>query len=308
MNTLKRTLHLMGTVIQITVTHPDAATLLDHVEQKLLDYQKRFSANDASSDLMQVNNHAGISAVKLDSDLFELIAIGKRCSLSNAGSLNIAIGPLIQAWRIGFKDAQLPSQQQIASLLPLTDPNKILLDEQSHSVMLADKGMAIDLGALAKGYFADQIAKYLTEQKVQSALIDLGGNVVVVGDKLDDNEGYFTIGVQNPFLPRGNYVAVIKAKNQSIVTSGIYERQAVFNGKTYHHIFDSHTGYPIETTVASITIVSKRSLDGEIWTTQFYGKPAQQIILALNKMPDVEGLVITTDGRFACSSGLPLVN
>lgn len=300
----KRLLNLMGTIIQIWVEHDYAKDLLDIAEKKLIDYERRFSANCGNSDLMQINFNAGIKPVTVKSDLFTLIKIGKAQSLINNSFLNIAIGPLIQAWRVGFHDARYPPDSEIKQLLTLIDPNDIVLDEVNKSVFLKYKGMAIDLGALAKGYFADKIMQIFKKQNAKSAFIDLGGNVLTYGECPFHDDGFWQVGIQNPFQIRGNVIKVLKIKNQSAVTSGLYERTFNYNGKTYHHIFNSQTGYPVETEIESITIVSTHSIDGEILTTQLYGYSPVNAIKKINQLTNIEGMVITTNKEFACSNGL----
>lgn len=300
----ERTLHLMGTVIKLSIQHPKAEELLTEAEVRLQDFEQRFSANAESSELMKINHQAGIAPVQIDEELFELIKIGKEQSLIADSALNIAIGPLIQEWRIGFNDAKYPSPEKIQELLPLIDPAAIQLDEKKQTVYLEHSGMAVDLGALAKGYFADKIITDFKRAGAAAAFIDLGGNVLTYGVAPQRADGRWRIGIQNPFLPRGNHVAVVKVQNESVVTSGIYERKFDWQGQSYHHIFDRQTGYPIKTNLASLTIVSKESLAGEIWTTRLYGRSAQEVLTELNRLDDIEGIVIMTDQQIAYSEGL----
>lgn len=300
----ERTLHLMGTVIKLSIQHPEAEELLTKAEVRLQDFEQRFSANAEDSELMKINHQAGIAPVQIDGELFELIKLGKEQSLLAGSALNIAIGPLVQEWRIGFKDAKYPSPEKIQSLLTLIDPAAIHLDEKKQTVYLEHTGMALDLGALAKGYFADKIIADFKRAGAAAAFIDLGGNVLTYGAAPQRADGRWRIGIQNPFLPRGNHVAVVKAQNESVVTSGIYERKFDWQGQSYHHIFDSQTGYPIKTNLDSLTIVSKKSLAGEIWTTRLFGKNAQEVLTELNRLDDIDGIVITTDQQIAYSGGL----
>ena len=148
---------------------------------------------------MQINQQAGQGAIAATQELFELIARGKAHSVPKDSYLNIAIGPLV-----GMADRvpRCPSTpEKIAELLPKTDA-KIILDETLQTVGLA-AGMKLDLGAVAKGYFADLLMTYFKQVGVTAALIDLGGNVVTYGDAPSHQDGYWRIGIQNPFLPRG---------------------------------------------------------------------------------------------------------
>lgn len=301
----QKQVHLMGTVIDILVeadSHPD---LLAEEACRLLDiYNKRFSANDTDSELMAINHAAGKRPVEVDKDLFELIKIGKRHSLADTSNLNIAIGPLVQTWRIGFSDAKLPDPAAIKEKQGLIQPEKIVLEDGQQTVFLAQEGMKIDLGALAKGFIADKIMSYLKEHGARSALINLGGNVLVYGPNQKRPDKLWYIGIQNPQKARNQNLGLVKIADQSVVTSGIYERHIVVDGTDYHHIFDSNTGYPIETEMASLTIVSDLSLDGEIWTSRLFGLPLSDAVAVIDQLPHIEGIIVTKDNRFFVSKGL----
>ncbi|MGT2799747.1 FAD:protein FMN transferase [Streptococcus marmotae] len=304
MQASSRQLRLMGTVIDIKIWHQEAEPILDQVEELLYLYKDRFSANDLTSELMEVNYNAGVQAVPVASDLFELIALGKRHSCASNSRLNITIGPLVQTWRIGFSDARVPSQAEIDEKLALINPQDIELDEETQSVYLRKEGMAIDLGALAKGYIADRIVEHLQRIGVSRGLINLGGNVLTFGQANHNPDGQWHIGIQHPNLPRGNNIAIVKIEDGSVVTSGIYERTFTYEGKTYHHIFDSQTGYPVTSDVASLTIVSKQSVDGEIWTTRLFGRPIQEIYQTVKDQEGIEAILITQKNQLLLTPGL----
>ena len=299
-------LRLMGASIHLTIFHEDAQNLLLQSEQLLHLYKNRFSANDADSELMEINLQAGKKAVQVHPELFELIELGKKHSIAANSHLNIAIGPLVQTWRIGFSDAKLPSEEEIQRLLKITDPEEIFLNDSNREVYLSKEGMRIDLGALAKGYIADKLKEFLVEQGVQSGIIDLGGNILTIGENPTFHRPW-RIGIQNPALDRGEHVAVIEVSDASVVTSGIYERQLVVDGKTYHHIFDRTTGYPMETELASITIVAEKSVDCEIWTTRLFGQNPYDIIEEIEQQPGLEAFVITKNQKMMYTSGIHFV-
>lgn len=295
-------IQLMGTTIDLTVRHQEAEKTLDELVDLLYLYNKRFSANDPTSELAQVNKNAGIQPVKVHPELYELIKIGKEHSLASDSSLNITIGPLVQSWRIGFQDAQKPSDKIIQEKLEIIDPGQVVLSKDH--VYLTKKGMAIDLGALAKGYIADRLIDHLKLVKAESALINLGGNLVTMGPAIQHKDHFWRIGIQNPVKKRGHTQSVLRIRDQSVVTSGIYERLYTENGQTYHHIFNSKTGYPIETEIASLTIVSNLSVEGEIWTTRLFGQSRAEIITQLNALSDIEGIVIDQKGKVYYSEGV----
>ncbi|MBP2623242.1 thiamine biosynthesis protein ApbE [Streptococcus oricebi] len=294
---------LMGTTITVSLLADDAEALLAQVMELLKVYEQRFSANDDQSELMKVNHEAGKNWVFVHPELFELIALGKSHSLAPASHLNITIGPLVQTWRIGFSDARVPKDQEIKDALSLTDPSFIELDFKNQGVYLAKPGMKIDLGALAKGYIADRIADFLRKKGVSSALINLGGNVLTLGIN-EESKRPWRIGIQNPQETRGHHLALLNIQNQSVVTSGVYERSLTDQGETYHHILDRKTGYPLKTKLTSLTIVSDKSVDGEIWTTRLFGQEPAAILKAVEAQEGLEAFIITENNHYFYSSGL----
>lgn len=303
MDLSSRSERLMGTTITVSICDPQADELLAHCFELLRSYEHRFSANNASSELMEVNHQAGIAPVQVHPDLFELIALGTLHSQAKNSHLNIAIGPLVQTWRIGFSDARRPAPEEIEQALLKIDPQQIQLDQENYTVFLKRPGMKIDLGALAKGYSADLIATYLRGKGIKDALIDLGGNILTVGQHPVKQQPW-RIGIQNPVEKRGNHLLVLSVKNKSVVTSGIYERHLEVEGQSFHHIFDSATGYPVETDLASITIISDRSVDGEIWTTRLFGDSPTSILNTVESLPGIETLLVSQSGEIAYTSGL----
>lgn len=303
MDLSSRSERLMGTTITVSICDPQADELLTHCFELLRSYEHRFSANDASSELMEINHQAGIAPVQVHPDLFELIALGTLHSQAKNSHLNIAIGPLVQTWRIGFSNARRPAPEEIEQAILKIDPQQIQLDQENYTVFLKRPGMKIDLGALAKGYSADLIATYLRGKGIKDALIDLGGNILTVGQHPVKQQPW-RIGIQNPVEKRGNHLLVLSIKDKSVVTSGIYERHLEVDGQSFHHIFDSATGYPVETDLASITIISDRSVDGEIWTTRLFGDSSTSILNTIESLPGIETLLVSQSGKIAYTSGL----
>lgn len=294
---------LMGTKIRLYFKGEQAEKWLTEASLMLRHYEQVFSANSDQSQLFSLKTTAAKRPVVVDQDLYELIRIGRDHSLEPNSFLNIAIGPLIKLWRIGFDEARVPSQEEITQVLERLDPAAIVLDDEQHSVFFAKQGLEVDLGAIAKGYFADKIMDFFIEKNPVSAMIDIGGNLLVYGESPKQNPDW-DVGIQNPFLPRGNCVAKVKIRDQSVVTSGIYERTFDHNGNTYHHIFDSQTGYPVENNVASLTIIADKSLDCDLYTTKLFGLDPRSILATVNKIDGMEAIVITVDGQLAFSTNI----
>ncbi|MGT2772095.1 FAD:protein FMN transferase [Streptococcus marimammalium] len=295
---------MMGTVIDLSITATNPSDIMKQSEKLLKEYEKRFSAHSSKSELTAINLNAGHQPKQVHPDLFELISIGKTHSLSEDSGLNIALGSVIRQWRIGFQDAKKPTSVAIKKALALTNPHQIRLDETKKAVFLAQKGMALDLGALAKGYTADKLKACYQKNKVTSAVINLGGNVLLYGDNPNSADGYWRVGIRNPYHKKEEDSVVLSLKNQSVVTSGTYERQSMIDGKSFHHLIDRQTGYPLTTNIISLTIISKDSLDGEIWSSRLYTKTPKEILAIVDTLEGIEVLILTTDQVLYLSNGL----
>ena len=232
----------MGTIIQLKVYGSNAKEATDKALERISDIENKMSVNIETSEISKLNAKAGNSAEKLSTDTYSVIEKSVQYSKLTQGALDATIEPIVKLWGIGTEKERLPTQNEIGEKLKLVNYNDIILDSKNSTVHLRRTGQAIDLGAIAKGYTADEIKKVLLSNKISSALINLGGNVYAVGNKTDGTS--WNIGLQNPLDTRGQYIGTISVTDKSVVTSGNYERFFIHDGKRYHHIFDSKTGYP----------------------------------------------------------------
>lgn len=167
------------------------------------------------------------------------------------------------------------------------------------------EGMGIELGAVAKGYIADKVKEYLVSEGVKSAVIDLGGNVLCIGEKPDGEP--FKIGIQKPFADRSETVAAVEIAGRSVVSSGVYERYFEKDGKQYHHILDPSTGYPYENGLVAVTVLSEQSVDGDGLSTACFALGLEKGLKLIEQTPDTEAVFITEDGEMHFSKGFPEV-
>ena len=263
----------MGTRVTLTVEHPRPEAQLARGAALIRDYENRLSANLPSSEIARINQMAGVQPVAVDPVVYRLVREAVLVSRSRAG-FNAAIGPLVQLWRIGFEDAQIPERTAIDSCRELSDPDRIELDDAHSSVFLGRPGMKLDLGAIAKGWIADAIKQVWQAEGVPSGVIDLGGNVLTLGTAPHADRRW-RVGVQAPFAQRGRPLGVLSLPACSVVTSGVYERSLEARGRAWHHILDPRTGYPLETGLVAVTAVSSLSTTAEIWSTIAFFNGAQ---------------------------------
>ncbi|MCH4009742.1 FAD:protein FMN transferase [Companilactobacillus sp.] len=302
MGMINKKYYALGTVINLSVAPPATEKDLDSAYQLIQHYEDKLTVNRAESEVMSVNHNAGIKAVSVPEDTYDLIKKAVVVSQRHLG-FNVAIGPLVKLWKIGFKGANKPADSDIRQRLTEIDPFQIELNDSDQSVFLKKTGMEIDLGGIAKGWIADRIKELWEKSGVKSGIIDLGGNILLVGKSLRP-DSQWRIGIQNPVEKRNVPLGVLQTAAKSIGTSGIYERKLVIYGHSYHHMFDSLTGYPIDNNLASVTIISDRSVDGEIWSTIGFYQGMKKGLALLETEPGIEAIFITRDLEVKTTSGL----
>ncbi|GKW40483.1 FAD:protein FMN transferase [Pectobacterium parvum] len=300
-NAYAYSVHLMGSPILLKLFVHDE-TPVRQVFQRIKQLEDLLTVNRAQSEVMSINHAAGRGYVSVSPVVFELIKRAKAVSLIENSGFNVAIGPVVKLWKIGFSGSTVPDSESIQRALALTHPERIILREQDCAVMLESAGMEIDLGAIAKGYIADIVRDVLHQHAIQDALINLGGNVLAIGSALTDEQGLWSVGLQKPFADRDSLLGIIKVKNKSVVTSGIYERFFTVDDRIYHHIIDPRTGYPLDNELHSVTVISNDSLDGDIYTTLLYGMGVSAGIHFLQNRPDIEAIFVTKNKEIIFSS------
>lgn len=299
----EKRIDLMGTHISIKIYGDYSEKILEKCVDLLYHYNSIFSMYDKNAELYKFNANKSLEYISVSDDLFYLINQGIKHSLPKDSMLNICISPLVKLWNIGFADASVPSQEEIDSTLDYTKPQLIVLDHENKKIKKLNKDLQIDLGALAKGYIADKLIDFLEQSGVKSAIVNLGGNIKVLGLAFHNPDLYFHIGLQDPKEKRGNHLLKLLLNDKSIVTSGIYERKLEADEKIYHHILDPKTGYPIESDMASMSVISDTSLDGEIWTSRLFGKNFEYIEKT-SKIENIDIIVIYKDNTIKYTQGV----
>lgn len=297
------TYFIFDTVVTVRI-YDDRAT--EHnfkdLDALLKEIDSCISRTDSGSEISKVNASSGIAPVKVSTETFNLVAKALDYAKRTDGQFDPAIGNLVSLWNIGHEGAHVPPEEEIAAAKRLTDYRKIEMHEAAQEIYLQEKGMSIDLGSIGKGYAADRIYDYLAEQGFHSAIIDLGGNVYAMGAKPNGNE--WNIGIQDPDKERGNPIGTIQVNDKTIVTSGIYERFFIENGKLYQHILDPTTGYPVDNGISSVTIVTDRSTDADALSTTLFVLGIDKGLKFVENTPNTEALFITKDKKLYATSGL----
>lgn len=255
--------HALGTAITLQIFGTTDDTLINESVDLIDHYEDLLTVNREYSEVMDINHAAGKKPVQVSSAVYDLVKLAVEQSRENFG-FNALIGPLVKLWAIGFKGAHVPTDEQIKAKMKLTDPFSVDLDDENQTVFLQKEGMELDLGGIAKGWIADRIRDFWRAYGVRAGIINLGGNILLVGDSPKRASGQWTVGIQDPKKPRGKNISSVMVSACSAVTSGTYERYLIVDGHKYHHLIDPRTGYPVETDLAGVTTFTKNSVQAEI--------------------------------------------
>ena len=259
---------MLGSVASITLNGTDDEALLSDAFGLLYEIDHEISRFTEDSWIYKINANAGEKAVKVPEDIFCLVSRALEMAEKTGGVFNPAIGPLSSLWALGSPEARVPSQEEIDGVLPLLDWHSVVLDEDESTVFLEKKGMALDLGGAGKGWAADRLRDFLVSRGVRSALISLGGSITVIGESAEGRP--WRIGIQRPFAETGSYYTIVELSDQSLVTSGGYQRYIEKDGVLYHHILSSVTGYPYESDLLSASVITESATDGDLLSTTLF--------------------------------------
>ena len=294
--------YIMGTIITQKIYAEDSEIAADKVVEELRKIEQKMSFFYADSDVSKINAAAGIDYADVSEETLKVIETAKEYSVISRGAFDVTIAPLVKSWGINTQDQKIPSQYEIGQLLNLVNYRDIKIDKIRSKVKLSKKGQKIDLGGIAKGYAADMAIKIYKNMQVSSAMINIGGNVMTLGNKPDNT--LWQIGVQNPFGKANENAAIIAIADKSVVTSGDYQRYFEYQGKRYHHIIDPRTGHPVDTDISSATIIADKSIDADGLSTPIFMAGIKEAIDTLNKTTSVDAVLIDNKGRIYATKGL----
>ena len=275
---------LLDTVCNVTADCNDgvinsAFSLCEELERTL-------SRTVKDSDVYKLNNTEGF--VPVTEDTLKTVERALYYADLSGGRFDITIAPVSALW--DFKNQVIPSKDEISEALQNVDYHSIKIKNGEISL----NGSQIDLGGIAKGYIADKAAEYLKENGVKKALVNFGGNICTVGE--------YNIGIKKPF--DDSVIASVKLKNKCIVTSGIYERFIEKDGRIYHHILDTKTGYGVENELSAVTVIGNTAIDCDALSTVCMLLGTQKGLEIINKTAQTEAVFIDRENNITLSSGL----
>lgn len=293
----------MGTVISQKVYGANGQAAAGEAAHEIERLDQLLTFNDSRGDVYRLNNNAGIKAIQVDPITTRIINKANQVSAMSGGAFDITVGPLVKAWGIGSDREHIPSPDELDKLLPLIDYRDIEIND--NVARIKNQGQMVDLGGIAKGFAGDAVIEIYKRHGIQSAFINLGGNVVTLGGKPDGTP--WKVGIRDPRpegMDKGRDIGVVNVISKAVVTAGDDQRYFIASGRRYHHILDPFTGYPAKSDLMSVTLITDSSLDADALDTAVY-------ILGLEKGRDlirqfggVEAVFITVDKKVYVTEGL----
>lgn len=283
-------------------------TLYDHAQQANLDaafarmreIHNRLSVNVPQSELDAVSAAAGRTPIHVTDDVLFVIQKALRLSALSDGLFDPTVGPLMKVWKMNTGEGRIPAPLDIARARSLVNWRDVVVDDSAKTIYMKRPGMSLDAGAVLKGYAADETVRILASRGVKSAMIDFGGDIFAMGSKVDGSP--WRIGIQNPESERGTPFGTVEVEGKSVVTSGVYEHFFIQNGKRYHHIMDTRTGFPVDNGLVSVTVISSSSMDADgIGLTLFCLGPSRGLPLA--DTLGVDAIMVSSDHKLYATAG-----
>lgn len=268
------------TVVSITLYENNSSELIDECFSIAEKYENLFSKTIETSDVSRINDSYN-EWIEIDKETYDVIARSIEFEDLSDGHFSVMCGALTDLWDISSSNPKIPDKSDINAAINLCGKNNFTLDSDSNSIKILTKGAKIDLGAVAKGYIADKMKEYLISKGVSSGIIQLGGNVMLIGENITKEDGSYTIGIAKPFSDNSEILTSVTSTDKSIVTSGNYQRYFESDGIIYHHIIDLKTGYPASSGLNSVTIVCDNSFEADSLSTIcfIYGKNNSEKLL-----------------------------
>lgn len=289
----------LDTAITLKVYGSKRDEVLKKLEDKINELDDMLSTGKETSEVSRLNR--GGEAV-LSPTMANLVKRSLDIYKKTDGLFDITIYPLMELWGFPTKNYRVPSEKEIEEKLKLVGSDKIDFNEETRKISFKNKGMEIDFGGIGKGYITDELVKILTDEKVESAIINLGGNVFGFRKKPDGS--LWNIAIRDPNEP-DKYMAAIRLEDRAVITSGGYERYFEENGIIYHHILDPRTGKPSESGLKSVSIISKDgTLADALSTSLFIMGEEKAIGYWKENGSNFDILLMTNDNRLIVSAGI----
>lgn len=297
--------YALGTFIRLQTWGKEAPKALEEARSVVAEVEKRFSRFTPRSDAGTLEQTAGHEEHPFSEESLFLFSKALEYARRTQGAFDPTLGALTRLWEIGTPEERIPSPEEIREALQTVGYEDLHVFPERGTALLARKAQIPDFGGIAKGYAGDRVRDILKSHGISQGLINMGGNITVLGNK--PGGAPWKIGIQNPLEPRGVFLGILSLADMSVVTSGNYERYFEEEGVRYHHILDPRTGYPASQELLSVTVVCEDALEGDALATGLYVLGLSEGMELAENLEGVEALFVTSDRRVLGTSGIPKI-
>lgn len=293
----------MNTVMQITVfnnSETDSKEVLELMAQCIRETDSLMNVNEANSDISRINASASGVVIDVDEDTAEILSEALEAYEYTHGLFDVRLMPVVTLW--GFHNGQygVPEEADIRVALERVNGSSFTVNTEDNTVIKNGDAQLI-LGGIAKGYLGDKLLEIAKENNV-SAIISLGGNIVLCGAKSDGS--LWSVGIKDPLNTEDLACSFDSEGNRSVVTSGAYERYFEYGGETYHHIIDPATGYPAESDLLSVTVMGEKGVVCDCLSTALFAAGKEKAVELTKEFNSYEFIFITKDNEILYTDGI----
>jgi thiamine biosynthesis lipoprotein len=282
----QETQFIMGTFVEVKSSDVRAAAIVFDEFKKL---DAIFNLFDRNSELSRLND---AQKAVVSEPLYDVMQQAQDFYRRTDGAFDVTVGPVSLLWKKAIASKTLPDPRVVAETLSLVGADFIYLDSKTREVALLKSGMRIDLGGIAKGFALDQAVKKLRAAKIDSALINAGGNVFCLGT---NHHAPWRVGVQDPFH-EGKVLDELVLTDAAAATAGDYQQYVEINGRRYTHIIDPKTGYPVQSGIVSATVVAPDATASDALSTACVVLGLEKSRKLLSQFPDTKAVLVAADG------------
>jgi len=302
--TVQRTETIMGTQVTITVVGDTPASGQRAIEEGMAELRRLdslLSLYQEESEISRINRAAGVNPVPVSAETLEAVERGLETGRLTSGAFDVTVGPLVVLWQMRLKEGTVPTDAEIANVLPLVNYRNVVADRRSSTVFLKKRGMILDVGGSAKGYAADRVKEIFRKNGIANAVIAVAGDIWALGRREDGKP--WRIGVQHP-RDKDKVLTVLELRDRYISTSGDYERFVIRGKRRYHHIIDPRTGKPAEGIVA-VTVMGDRGAVIDPLTTALFVLGKEKGMRLVEKI-GAEAIFVDNEGQVTATGGIKL--
>ncbi|WP_396185769.1 FAD:protein FMN transferase [Flavobacterium sp.] len=303
--THKRKLSMLGSPLEMTVVAKDTVDGNYYIDLAIAEVKRvenLISDWIPTTQISQVNQNAGIKAVKVDKEVYELVERAIKVSQITSGAFDISYASMDKIWKFDGSMKVMPTEEAIKKSVSKIGYKNIILDPKEQTIFLKNVGMKLGLGGIGQGYIADKVKELLFSKGCTSGIVNVSGDINAWGKQPDGKP--WTVGIVNP-LNKNKIFTTFPLENNAVETSGSYEKYVVFNGIRYSHIIDPRTGYPAQG-VVSVSVFAKQTEIADALATGIFVLGVDVGLDLVNQLKGIECIIVDDKGKIHSSKGIDI--